>query len=237
MLPYQVKNIETFVKVPYRILVVDDSDNDDSDLLRISQTLDVIYWKIPSQQHKMFGEHPSARHQHALNTGLSILREMCTHILLFDNDMLFMNDFIPNLNRELWFLPQTRGKLIYPWLNLFLFSTREKIKEFEFHTCPETGETTDPGGNLAEFLLTRKEDCHFIKQEWASDMYYVEYQKKYRALCEQYQINPWYDIFQIMGTFIFHFRGLSNWQKFPDEFVEAKKKLILEEVIVAQNKY
>jgi hypothetical protein len=237
MLPFQIKNIQHFVKVPHKILVVDDSDLEVSPLAKICEEFDTLYWKIPPSQHKLFGEHPSARHQHALNLGLELLRDSCSHILLFDNDMIFMNDFKPALDKLVWYVPDRRGTLVYPWLNLFLFSTSEKIIEFEFATCLTTGETTDPGGNLAEFLIQRTLDCRPIIHQWKSDVYLVGWQTKFRKLCETYQIQPWYDIFHIEETPVFHFRGLSNWQKHPVEFLEAKKTLILDALTEFQSTY
>jgi hypothetical protein len=235
--PFQIRNIRHFVKVPHKILIVDDSDLEVSPLGKMCEELDVLYWKIAPSQHNLFGDHPSARHQHALNLGVDLLRDSCTHLLIFDNDMIFMNEFTPKLDASLWYVPNVRGTLTYPWLNLFLFSTKEAIHEFEFATCPHTGETTDPGGNLAGYLLQRNDDCHSIVQTWESKDFLVEWQKKYKQLCEQYQIQPWYDIFHFLDTTVFHFRGLSNWQKHSPEFLQAKKALILEAVSMFQNTY
>ena len=235
--PFQLRNIQHFVKVPHKILIVDDSDLDSSDLPSIAKDFNVAYWKIPPAQHNMFGNNPSARHQHAVNVGLHFLREMCSHILIFDNDMIFMKDFNPSLDRSLWYVPHTRGTLVYPWLNLFLFSTHEDIYEIHFNVCPLTGEGTDSGGSLSEILQERKEDCHSITFEFSSDVYLLDWQKKYRQLCETYQIQPWYDIFHFQATSIFHFRGLSNWQNHPSEFLHAKKTLILEALNEFQNTY
>ena len=237
MCPFQIKNIQHFVKVPHTILIIDDSDLEVSPLASLCEQLNILYWKIPPSQHKLFGDHPSARHQHALNLGLDLLRDVCTHILLFDNDMVFMNDFKPSLDTSIWYVPERRGTLVYPWLNLFLFSTSEKIHEFDFAMCPETGETTDPGGNLAKILLQREVDCRPIYHKWCTEDYLVAWQKNFRELCETYHIQPWYDIFYIQETTVFHFRGLSNWQKHPVEFVEAKKQLILDALIVLQSTY
>lgn len=233
--PFQLKNIQQFVKVPYTILIVDDSDLEQSPLAEIAKEDTVLYWKIPLAQHKMFGENPSARHQHAINVGLDILKDKCSHVLLFDNDMIFVKEFIPRLDKSIWYLPQKRGTLLYPWLNLFLFSTSESINHIDFATCPVTGETTDSGGSLS--TLVNKEYCFPIVQEWQSKEFFVEWQDKYRNLCQKYQIQPWYDIFHFQETSVFHFRGLSNWQNHPLEFLEAKKMLILEALNEFQSTY
>lgn len=236
MLEFQIKNIEHFVKVKYKILVIDDSDNEDSPLQERCQQFNIGFWKISPQQHKLYGDHPSARHQHALNTGIQMLQDSCTHILIFDNDMVFTEPFIPLLDNQIWYLPQVRGTVQYPWLNLFYFPANE-FEEFDFAICPETGDTTDPGGNIGSYLQEQAHRCHFIKQEWSNDTYFVRYQEKYKELSEEYSIVPWYDIFHFLGTSVFHFRGLSNWQKHPKDFVEKKKTLILEELTYFQNTY
>lgn len=235
--PFQIKNIRRFVKVQSTILIVDDSDLEDSPLSRICEELEVLYWKVPPAQHQLFGENPSARHQHAVNTGLEILRDFCSHILIFDNDMIFVEDFKPLLDKTLWYVPQKRGTLVYPWLNLFLFATTEKIYEFKFNRCPQTGEPTDSGGSVAGYLLERSEDCRIIEYEFRNDTYLVNWQNKFRELCEKYQTQCWYEIYHFLGTSVFHFRGLSNWQKLPLVFLDDKKALILEALSEFQNTY
>ena len=237
ILNFQINNIRHFVKVEHRILIIDDSDNEVYSLQTMCEELNVEFWKISPHQHKLFGNHPSARHQHALNTGIEMLNDSCRHILIFDNDMVFTEPFAPLLKNEIWYVPQKRGEVNYPWLNLFFFPAKE-FTSFDFATCPVTGETTDPGGNLAGHLQDQAaERCHLIKQEWSSTTYFLEYQQKYRELCEHYCITPWFDIFHFLGTSIFHFRGLSNWQGHPEEFLAAKKRLILEELTLFQNTY
>jgi hypothetical protein len=216
---------------------MDDSDLEISPLESICKEYHVDYWKIPEAQHKLFGDHPSARHQYAVNVGIDLLRESCSHILIFDNDMIFMNEFCPPLDNSMWFVPISRGILIYPWLNLFLFSTQEKFLSIDFDMCPVSGEGTDSGGNLAHYLRGRQDDCHTIEVEFKSKVYLVDWQQKYKALCEMYQIQPWYDIFHFLGTSVFHFRGLSNWQKHPRDFLDAKKELILNALNDFQSRY
>jgi hypothetical protein len=237
MCAFQLKNIRHFVKVPHTILIVDDSSLELSPLESLCEDFNALYWKIPHQQKQPFENNPSARHQHAVNTGMAILREMCSHILIFDNDMIFLNDFCPALDRTLWYVPHTRGTLVYPWLNLFLFSSEEKIFDINFDICPVTGEGTDSGGSLATYLLQRHEDCRIIQCEFSSQLYFLAWQKNYRQLCEQFHIQPWYEIFQLDTTHIFHFRGLSNWQNHTLEFLEAKKALILQALSEFQNTY
>jgi len=148
-LPYQLKNFKKFIKAPYKVLIVDDSQ----DGLQFSDLRDVCYCRTPNKNN-YYG--PSGRHQNAVNIGLEIASKImdCTDFLIFDNDMIFLSDF--NLPTESWGLHQKRGNLDYTWMNLIFL--KNKTHYFDFARCPDTGEGTDSGGNFKADRWGTQED-------------------------------------------------------------------------------
>lgn len=216
-LPFQVQNLKKYVKVPFKIYVIDNS-------LLSGQKYhgDVHYLFCP------VSGSPSHRHQQAVNCGLSEAWKECRSFLLFDNDMIFTEDFY--LPHETSYVPQQRGNWIYAWLNLLYFPKDERLKSFDFTNCPETGERTDSGGSFGRYLRSGGV-CQVI-DELKSDDCLAEYQKEYKDLCSRYGVGVWYDIFRINNARVFHFRALSNWTKYPEQFQIEKKALILRHVQV-----
>ena len=137
-LPFQLISFKKFMKTPYKVLVVDDSEQG----LR-------THTKIND-----YG--PSGRHQDAVNYGIDVASKLleCTDFLIFDNDMIFLTDF--NLPSESWYLPQQRGRLEYSWMNLIYL--KNQTHRFDFAQCSITGERTDSGGNFKGQRIIKSED-------------------------------------------------------------------------------
>lgn len=224
-LPFQLLNLKQFVKTPFRVYLVDNSrQNGLPDCQHLP--LPITYIRCP-----IFDNSPSGRHQAAVNLGLHVAWPDNDSFLLMDNDMIFLSSFTEP-KYDLCYTPTFRGKWNYCWMNLFYC---KKILAnpivFGFHKCPETGEMTDSGGTSG-FLLMREditkqkiEDVlHPVRKENALP----SYQEAYKKLCDTYGIDAGYDLFDIEGTEIFHFRALSNYLNHPEEFLSQKKKLILE---------
>ncbi len=171
--------------------------------------------------------HPSDRHQTAINQGLEAAWNSCDCFLLLDNDMIFLNDWNPPSLCQ--YLPQQRGKWVYGWLNLLFFWKDERLRGFDFAQCPETKERTDSGGTFG-FYLKGGGKAEIILTLENRKEYFPEYIDAYERLCSKHKIGVWYDVFSINGSKVFHFRALSNWTKYPEQFQQEKKQLILSSV-------
>ena len=137
-LPTQLKSFKKFVNTPYKVLVVDDSEEG----LKFPPG-EYAYIRTPYKEDS-YG--PSGRHQNAVNFGLEIARDKlgCTDYLIFDNDMLFLSEF--NLPTDCWYLPQVNGTIVGSWMNLIFL--KDKTHKFFFGKCPVTGAGSDSGGNF-----------------------------------------------------------------------------------------
>lgn len=199
-LPKQIANIKKHVKVPYKIFVVDDSN----DGLFMTSTEAVII------RNPIRNGNPSTRHQQAVNVGMNIAKLFCDTFLVFDSDMIFMTDFNePSTNMYIPIVSIVKGKkAIFPWLNL-LYTKHYHVFEFK--------DGSDSGGNFptegAEQIKNTTCDYNFIPA--------------YKALCEKYNIAPYYDVLDINGAIVFHFRAMSNYCEFPEEFMIEKRELIM----------
>ena len=140
-LPTQLMSFKKFVMTPYRVIVVDDSENGLASELCGG---DYAYIATPKPKFNFFG--PSGRHQGAVNFGIYTASKHlgCTDFLIFDNDMLFLSPF--NLPTDSWYLPQPNGTLIGSWMNLLFL--KDKVHMFNFARCPVTGAGSDSGGNF-----------------------------------------------------------------------------------------
>lgn len=221
-LEIQVKNFHKFCKSKFTIIVVDDSENGLAELKRS----DVLYFKTQGFQ----SNSPSARHQNAVKIGIKEGSHLCDSFLIMDNDMLFMNDFTkPDKN---YYFPQKTGTIEYMWMNLIYLKSKQNIPQFDFYTCPTTQMTTDSGGRSTFFLQKNKLttakilDCTNKKEELFPNFF-----QKYKELCEDYSSEYYHqkhpEVLQIENTLILHFCSMSNWRKFPNDFFEKRKELIL----------
>ena len=215
-LPFQIANLKKYVQVPFKIYLIDNS--------LTSRTLptypDVRYFRCSERGS------PSHRHQTSVNMGLWNAWQDCDAFLIFDNDMIFLSPWTPP--PCVAYHPQRRGRLEYGWLNLFYFPKMECFKTIDFATCRETGERTDSGGSIGYFLPNIKSIKIDMVEKAPS--YFPEYIEQFDTLCKQYNVGNWFDIFSFNGSIIFHFRALSNWTNYPEEFQLKKKQLILTSV-------
>lgn len=211
---YQVANLKKHIHVPFKIYLIDNS------LTAGKKTQeDVKYihcWEKGS---------PSHRHQTSINCGLAEAWLHCDAFLILDNDMVFLNDWTPP--STVLFAPQRRGQLEYAWPNLFFFPKLNCFKRLSFANCPFTHERTDSGGSTGfhlPLLDTQKIVTHPSTGHW-----WPTYENQYADLCKKFHIDVWYDIFELNGrTIVFHFRALSNWTNYSEEFQKQKKELILQ---------
>lgn len=218
-LPYQIANLKKHIRVPFKIYVVDNSL--------------IPGKKFDGDVEYLFcnrATHPSDRHQTAVNQGLHHAWNSCDSFLLFDNDMIFLDDWTPPSVCQ--YVPQQRGTIVYGWLNLLFFWKDERLRSFDFAKCYITGERTDSGGSFGHFLRDGGKTEKIATLENRKE-YFPEYIDAYERLCAKHKIGVWYDVFSINGSKVFHFRALSNWTKYPHEFNEAKKQLVLEHIIAS----
>lgn len=212
-LPFQIANLKKHIQVPFQIYVVDNS-------LTHQPPSEGVKWIVCSETGS-----PSHRHQAAVNSALAHAWYECDSFLIFDNDMIFLNDWTPPSCTL--YAPQRRGQLEYAWLNLFYFPKMNCFKRFSFANCPFTNERTDSGGSTGFHLLsveTQKIVSHPSTGHW-----WPHYENQYVNLCKKFHIDIWYDIFELnTRTIVFHFRALSNWAHYPEDFCVEKKKLILQ---------
>jgi len=202
ILPFQIKNIKKHVKTPYKIYVVDDS-NMSLPELNISG---VQYIRSSIQT-----GNPSQRHQNAVNLGMTIASLYCDNFLIFDNDMIFLTDF--HLPEKSFYLPTVSPVddtiKTFPWLNL-LYTSHYHFFDF----IPGS----DSGGNFpvegANRIIPATTDWEFVPA--------------YFKLCKEYNIGVYFDILNINGAIVFHFRAMSNYCKFSEDFMNHKRLLILD---------
>jgi len=216
-LPHQIENLKRHIQVPFQIYVVDNSL--------------IPGKKFDGDVEYLFcnrATHPSDRHQTAVNQGLCEAWNSCDSFLLFDNDMIFLDDWTPPSVCQ--YVPQRRGQWNYAWLNLLFFPRDMRLVSFDFAKCGITGERTDSGGSFGNYLCSGGKAEQILTLENRKEVF-PEYIDAYERLCSKHQVSCWYDIFSINGSKVFHFRALSNWTKYPHEFNEDKKKLILEHVV------
>ena len=213
MLPYQLSNFKRFVKTSYTVYIIDDSDTGLPEL----NINGVLYFRNTKRKIEASA---SIRHQDAVNFGLKKAADTCSSFLIFDNDMIFLNEFIPP--KVSYYRPQFRGKMEYSWLNLLYL---RKIHRFDFKNCSVTGERSDSGGN---FVGEKKiiDICNHGSVKIEND-YMKEYVLEYNELCKKYDVPIWYDILNVNGSIVFHFCALSNWKKWGEDFQIEKKSLIL----------
>ena len=211
---YQVANLKKHIKVPFKIYLIDNSLTAGK---KTQEDVQYIHcWEKGA---------PSHRHQTSINSGLAEAWVHCSHFLILDNDMVFLNDWTPP-SCVAW-VPQRRGQLNYAWLNLFYFPKMECFKYFEFANCKVTGERTDSGGSTGWYLNTVEK--FEIQTMPTTGNWFPRYEHAYRELCNKYSVGLWYDVFLLNNaTIVFHFRALSNWTNYPEEFQKQKKELILE---------
>ncbi len=157
--------------------------------------------------------------------GLQKAWDSCNSFLLFDNDMILIDDFRPPSIP--FYVEQQRGNWKYGWLNLLFFKKHEDLRWFDFAICPDTGERTDSGGSFGKYLRSGKVCAQIQCIKIPDYSFWKDYQVEYFSLCNRYGIGCWYDIFSMNGTRVLHFRALSNWTKYPEEFQKEKKALIL----------
>lgn len=216
-LPLQIQNLKKHIKVPFKIYVVDNSKTPGQKY----QGGDVIYLVCDSNIN------PSANHMNSINLALGCAWSSCDSFLLFDNDMIFLDDWSPPSVCQ--YLPQQRGNFIYGWMNLLFFPKDERLKKFDYSECPETRERTDSGGSFGWYLRSGGKGDVILTLENRKE-YFPEYIDAYEKLCLKHKVSCWYDVFSINGSKVFHFRGISNWMNYPEEFNQKKKELILQQV-------
>ena len=217
-MPIQLENLKKHIKVPFKIYIIDNS---------LVNTVK-YHGKYLEQIKYLFcftQGSPSHRHQEAINMGLSLAWNDCDAFLLFDNDMIFLDDWTPPPLCQ--YVPQRRGSLEYAWLNLLYFPKDEALRRFDFANCVQTRERTDSGGSFGFFLRNGGKAETIATLENRKE-YFPDYIEAYEALCKRHNVGVWYDTFRMNGANVFHFRALSNWTKYPEAFQEEKKKLILQ---------
>lgn len=190
-IPLQRKNIERFVKSPYKIYVLSTSLSPD----------------------------PSSGHQTNLNTLLEQAWDECDSFLLFDNDMIFLDDFIEP-KEECWYFPQDRG-FEYAWPNLLYFKKHPLMKRIWFEN------DSDSGGSTWRYLKETEN-----KRKMTMDKEGMpEYQEQVIALGKQHGVGNWSERYWLNGTPIFHFRAMSNWTKYPMDYIWKKEMVIQSHVL------
>lgn len=220
-LPLQLQNLKTHIKVPFKIYLIDNS------------LIYTVKYSAPEITYLFCKEKgsPSQRHQAAVNLGLSAAWGSCDSFLIFDNDMIFLEDYKPPGRTH--YLAQQRGEIQYAWLNLLFFKKDERLRAFDFAVCPKTGQRTDSGGSFYSYLLDGDPVMPILTLQ--DKGYFPDFTERYKDLCEKHKVLMWYDIFELNHAKIFHFRALSNWTNFPPAFQEEKKQLILRSVAALQN--
>ena len=160
-LPTQLMSFKKFVKTPYKVLVVDDSEEG----LKFPPGGEYAYVRTPSKNN-YYGA--SGRHQTAVNFGIDVASKQlnCTDFLIFDNDMIFLSAF--NLPTDSWYVPQPNGTLTGSWMNLIFL--KDKVHKFDFARCPVTGAGSDSGGNFkGDSIIQHEGDADGFQALWINN--------------------------------------------------------------------
>jgi hypothetical protein len=223
----QIDNIQKFVKIPYHVYVVDNSQDGELQGLWFPST------SILRNADRF--DSPSGRHQSSVNMGIAAAwgNPEIKDCLIFDNDMIFLTEWNPPY-ADLVYEPCKRGNWEYCWLNLlYLKKFQSSPFVFQFANCPETNERTDSGGSSG-FLLRNpsldKRTIRYISDTPEREMFLPWYQTEFKDLCNQYNLPWWFDVYSFNGTKIFHFRAMSNYTNYPEEFMNKKRNLVLRAV-------
>lgn len=183
----QRANIQRFVKCPHRIYI-----------LKTTVSAD-----------------PSTGHQINLNTLLANAWEECDSFLLFDNDMLFLDEF-QEPTEECWYWSQERNGFEYAWPNLLYFKKHDLMNRIWFEN------DSDSGGSTWKYLQEAQ-----TKRKITLDKEGMEdYQEQLETLGKKYGIGNWSERYWLNGCPIFHFRAMSNWTKYPIDYLTKKEMLI-----------
>lgn len=221
---YQLANLERYVKVPYRVYVIDNGNESNIEKLSVSR-FPFVYIRNP-----VINTSPSHRHQDSVNLGLQIAWKDCDSFLFLDNDMVLMTELKEEPKEDLSYTPTFRGKWDYCWLNLlYMKKFLSQPFVFNFYKCPKTGEGTDSGGNTG--LLLQIPELTKSKIEYTPSKEYLEnYIERYEKLCKEFSVPFEFEVYKIQKTVVFHFTKISNYCNYPDIFMSKKKELILETV-------
>ena len=184
----QRKNIERFVKCPYKLYIC----------------------------HTSLHGNPSLGHMLTLNSLLDQAWEECDSFLFFDNDMIFLTEFYEPME-DCWYLPQDRSGIHYAWANLLYFKKHPLMKTIGFE------HNTDSGGSTWKYLAEtpNKKIIPFDADG------FEEYKNDVDRLNKEYKRGSWNERFHLNGSQIYHFRAMSNWTKYEEEYMKKKEKLIL----------
>lgn len=224
-LPFQLKNIAKYVKQPYTVFVVNNSQKQ----FPVFETANnVVIIPFP-----FITANPSHNHQMGINMGLRVAWEHCSCFLLFDNDMIFLSEW-KEPKEQLYYELQTTSGVQHCWMNImYLKKFQSTPFEFKFYQNPDTKEWSDSGGSTTLWLKDSsldKKQLRYISIGPERDLYFQEYQCYYEALCDEYKLHRWCDLYDFNGTLIFHYRAMSNYCRLPESFMQKKKQLILETV-------
>lgn len=158
---------------------------------------------------------PSTGHQTNLNTLLNEAWDECDSFLFFDNDMIFLNDF-HEPEEDCWYWSQEREGFEYAWPNLLYFKKHDLMKRIWFEN------NSDSGGSTWRYL---KETAN--KKIMSLDGGGMEeYQEQVIALGKKHGVGNCSERYWLNGCPIFHFRAMSNWTKYPIDYIQKKEMLI-----------
>jgi len=218
--PYQLRNIETFVKVPFRLVFVDNTNAG----FQHTYQYDVV-------RNSDIHDSPSGRHTTSVNIGLAYLWDSCESFLVFDNDMIFLSEW-NEPQEDIYYEHTQRGNWAYCWLNLLYFKKKSTSSpKLYFHTCEETYERTDSGGTtglwLRDSTLT-KQRLTYISDVDTRKKAFPEYVLPFYEVCQKHNVEVWFDLYDFNGTSIFHFRAMSNYCGYTEAFMKEKTALIFQ---------
>jgi hypothetical protein len=263
---FQLASIKAHVKDDWEYIVVNDAINEpfinnflESNMrLTITATckeLGVQCLEFPQELHKQrdkifpalqfFGNNPSTRASDVYQWTLQSSLDFEGYVVILDGDMFFIQDvsLLGKMgSKHIAFVPQVRGGIEYPWLNLVGFYPKltPNIQDFSYDTGSVNGVALDSGGLCYHYLQANKETLLIryisytflnVSERTACDI--QELATKTGMDCilpyaEYPSDQERFTAFEYLDDCILHYGGGSNWHSDPVLFHRVKTKTMLE---------
>ncbi len=263
---FQLASIRAHVKDDWEYIVVNDAINEPfiynflesnmrDTITSTCQELGVQCLQFPQELHtqrdkifpnlQFFGDNPSTRASDVYQWTLQHSLDFDGFVVILDGDMFFIEDVSLTGkmgSRHMFFLPQEREGIEYPWLNLVGFYPKwtPNIQDFSYDCGSVNGVSLDSGGLSYYYLQANKENLlirhipqSFLKVSEREMCDLEELAKKTGLDCirsyTDYPSNPdSFPQFEYLDDCILHYGGGSNWNSDPMLYHQVKTKTMLE---------
>lgn len=187
---------------------------------------------------QFYGNNPSTRASDVYQWTLNQSLEFDGLVIIFDGDMFFIQDvsLVEKMgNANIAFLPQLRGGIEYPWLNLVSFYPKKtpNIRDFSYDCGSINGVALDSGG-MSHYYLRDNKETLVIRPVSQTKIVCSEKQpfetkgtflQNYDAFDSNADAFP---DFEYLDDCILHYGGGSNWNSDPVLFHQVRIKTLLD---------